>query len=157
MIGEQDEALKELTRRRRSTVLAKVLRPKVVYKKAIEDHNKDHWKRGQEARKKDAEKTSSANKAYDRVYTKLNSAVAERVKSMFPGSVGIYTDPPNGRWKLSYRTPAVHMTRSISWTQVGQANAARACVQQAWAWVEAHEGRDPPASLQERLCKAFPS
>ena len=161
LIGEQDEALKELSKRR-STISAQALRPKVstMYKKAVQDLDKDHWKKGHEARraktKEEDNKSKAFTKAYDRVYAKLNSTVDERVKSMLPSTVGIYTDQGNGRWKISFRTAAVQMARSISWTQVGQSAAARVCILQGWSWVEVHEGREAPGNLQERLQKAFP-
>ena len=162
LVGEQDEALRELSKRR-STVSAKALRPKVatMYKQAIQDLEKDFWKAGQEARRKKtqaAEKDGKKQKTqYDRVYNKLSATVDEKVKGMVPGNVHIWTDPKNGRWKVSYKTDVVKITRSISWTQVGENVAGKACVTQAWAWVEHHEGREPPGNLEERLSISFRS
>ncbi|CAE7767164.1 Cdk12 [Symbiodinium sp. CCMP2592] len=82
-----------------------------MYKNAVSDLDKDFWKAGQDTRRRKTQKAEKDSKKlkqqYDRVYAKLNATTDELVKSMVPDTVQVWTDPKNGRWKVSYKTAVV--------------------------------------------------
>lgn len=156
--GEQDQALKELTRRR-TTVTAKSLRPKVqkMYQRAAMDVKGWLDKKAVEARKLKEKSVTGDARAFDknieRVYAQLNASVDEKMKALLPLNVRAWSDEKNGRWKLTYKGKYAQYGRSISWTSIGHSLAAAECVRQGWDWLDLHEGRTMPETVQAKLRK----
>ena len=165
LVGDQDDALKELSKRR-TPVTAKAVRGNVedMYKNVARGIPAARWKKGEPSRK-NKEKLAEQNrkaavKAYDRKYDVLAENVDDRLRALLPAtssSIRVFTDHKNGRWRLSFNNDVVHVGRSISWTMVGQEQAAVEAVRQCWSWHETFQGAAPPVNLDERLRKAFSS
>ena len=156
LVGDQDKALKELSRRK-SQVSATALRPKVakLYASAIKNIPSDKWKKAepmrQEKIKAQVSDSKKGQKDIERIYAKLNSTVDEKMRCLLPDNVHAWPDQFNGRWRLSYRGPHGQAARSISWTQIGSKRAAAECVRQGWSWVEQHEGHVMPDKVVTKL------
>lgn len=83
----------------------------------------------------------------DRVYNQLSSNADKFLRKEAPDCVSIWTDPKNGRWKMSMRG-ASEARRSISWTNMGEQVSSIIALRQAWDWAEQFGGRRTPAHLQ---------
>ena len=154
--GEQDEALRELTRRKSNVTAASIKSDvKKSYQKSSEAVDPGRWRAAdarRRAKEKDAENRAKQNgKMFDRVYNKLSSSIDERMRVLLPPVVNVYTDPKNGRWRMNYRNAVIQVARSISWTMIGERTAACEVVRQAWSWAEQHEGSAAPDNLETKL------
>lgn len=158
LVGEQDQALRELTRRR-GNLTAKTLRPKVRQMYQVAAKGVKAWsdKANVEARKakekKEVADGLTFQKNIERVYAKLKVPVDVQMKALLPAAVRAWSDQKNGRWKLTYKGLHVQFGRSISWTSIGHGRAAAECVRQGWQWLEVHEGRSMPESVETKLKK----
>ena len=138
LVGEQDQALRELTRRR-GNLTAKTLRPKVRQMYQVSAKGVKAWsdKANVEARKakekKEVADGLTFQKNIERVYAKLKVPVDVQMKALLPAAVRAWSDQKNGRWKLTYKGLHVQFGRSISWTSIGHGRAAAECVRQGLA------------------------
>ena len=164
LAGDQDDALRELTRRR-TTVQASTLRAPVVkmYDKVVAVLPESEWTKYAPHRKR-KEKTREAQrkqalKTYERSYAELAASVDDRMRALLPAApaIRVWTDAKNGRWRLSFNNDVVHAGRSISWTLIGQSAAAAEVVRQCWLWRDRYDGISAPSDLEDRLKKSFPA
>ena len=164
LAGDQDDALRELTRRR-TTVTASSLRPSVytMYKNVVAVLPADEWAKCDKLRKQKEKRMNAerkrAEKAYERSYAKLTGTIDERMRGLLPVTpvIRVWTDAKNGRWRLSFNNDVVHVGRSISWTLIGQTAAATEVVRQCWMWRERHDGIATPADLDKRITEVLPA
>jgi hypothetical protein len=88
----------------------------------------------------------------DRLYAQLSSSADQLLRAACPEDSGIWADPLNGRWRVSFKP--LGQQRSISWTKVGE--KAAACVALGWLWGLKHQydGTKVPAETEAMLRKA---
>lgn len=104
-----------------------------------------------EFQKQDTKRSREAEKRARNIFAKPTSSADEILKACLPTLGHAYTDQFNGRWRLSYRRPGMSLTRSISWTAVGDRKAAAIAIQQLWGWCKEHNGSCVPEFAQSAL------
>ena len=98
-------------------------------------------------------KAASAAKvaaASGRLYARLTDSADAFLRAVMPNEAALFSDPANGRWRLTFRP--THAQRSISWTRAG--SQAAACLALRWAWEQkfAHDGTPMPPEADD-ACK----
>ena len=153
LVGEQDQALT----RRRGNLTAKALRPKVRQMYQVAAKGVKAWsdKANVEARKAQEKKEVADGLTFqenlERVYAKLKVPVDVQMKALLPAAVRV--GPEEWSVEAYYKGLRVQFGRSISWTSIGHGRAAAECVRQGWQWLEVHEGRSMPESVETKLKK----
>ncbi|CAE7572860.1 MKK5 [Symbiodinium sp. CCMP2592] len=147
--ADQEVALQQIAKRKATHQTAVQVRQRVsktfdyVAKKFA---SRPEFKKAAAARKAKEKKAEQHKKEQaaeiKRCYALVSSDVDKAVKAAVPAAVRVYTDPPNGRWKLSYSTAWAYATRSISWTAIGSKAGGAEVLRQAWSWAETFDGLD---------------